>query len=202
MAEEIKVPYLLKGNYFTEGELAAIWRELDHLNRPGVFEMPDQTGGALDEEGAEKKANAGVWLHQVYKKPKYSAIFQAVGKLFEGYTVEYALMNYHNRGVIMTDSSNHLVSYYEDQDHYKPHRDRAVATALHWLWKEPKKFEGGVLTFTDSGEEIPLTNNTMILFPSYAVHEVSPVTMAPEDRGKGLGRYCISTFMFNAMDKE
>jgi len=203
MAYEPEVNYIIERDYFTEHELELIWRELDHLNRPGVFDPPEKTGSSLDlESNTVRKQNSGLWIHEIYHKPKFSAIFSCVGKLFNGYTYKYATHHYTNRGVLQTEASTHLISYYENQDHYKPHRDNAVATALHWLWKEPKKFTGGELTFTETGETIPLTNNTMIIFPSYAEHEVSQVVMNPEDCGKGLGRYCLSTFLFTALEKQ
>jgi hypothetical protein len=199
LKQEIKIPYLLKRDYFTEEELGMIWKELDHLNRPGVFDPPLQTGSATFG-GQVLKQNSGVFLDKVYHHPKFSAIFQCNQKIFNGVTGEYSWLDYSNRAILETKASDHLVSYYEDADHYKPHTDHAVATALHWLWKEPKKFEGGEFTFSDTGETIPLTNNTMILFPSHATHEVSQVTMALEDQGRGLGRYCISIFMYNEME--
>jgi hypothetical protein len=195
----IEIPYLLVKDYFTEAELDMIWKELDHLNRPGVFDPPGNTGSAT-YEGEIIKSNSGVFIDKVYTHPKYSAIFQCNHKIFDGYTAQYWDLSFYNRGILQTNASDHLISYYENSDHYKPHNDQAVATALHWLWKEPKKFEGGELTFSDTGETIPLTNNTMLLFPSYAMHEVSPVIMAPEDMGKGLGRYCISIFMYNTAE--
>lgn len=203
MAWEPEVHYLLEKDYFSEEELGLIWRELDHLNRPGVFDPPENTGSALDRETQEvRKQNSGLWIHDIYKKPRFSSIFSCVHKLFQGYTYKYSNVHYTNGAVLQTVASTHLISYYENRDHYKPHRDVAVATALHWLWKEPKKFQGGELTFTETGETIPLTNNTMIIFPSYAEHAVSPVIMEPEDMGKGLGRYCISTFLFTSIEKE
>jgi predicted 2-oxoglutarate/Fe(II)-dependent dioxygenase YbiX len=198
---EPEIHYLKVENYFTDGELDLIWKELDHLNRPGIFEDPAATGASMSNETGEiRKRNAGVFIKDVYQKPKYSAIQQSLQKLFAGYTHQYALKHYTNQGVMQTNSSNHLISYYENSDHYLPHRDEAVATALHWLWKEPKKFEGGEFTFTETDETIPLTNNTMIIFPSYAEHAVSPVIMDPEDCGKGLGRYCLSTFIFTSLN--
>jgi hypothetical protein len=201
MSYEPEVHYLKVENYFSDEELELIWRELDHLNRPGVFLLPEETGASIDiETGMVRKQNAGVFISEIYKKPKYSAVYGILGKLFQGYTYRFATEHYSNRGVLQTEASDHLISYYENQDHYKPHRDNAVSTALHWLWKEPKKFEGGELTFTETGETIPLTNNTMIIFPSYVEHEVSPVVMAPEDCGKGFGRYCLSTFLFTSLN--
>jgi hypothetical protein len=203
MAYEPEVNYLIEHDYFSEEELDLIWKELDHLNRPGVFDPPEKTGSSLDLSNRSlRKQNSGLWIHEIYHKPKFSAIHACLGKLFNGYTYKFAMHHYTNRGVLQTEASNHLISYYENQDHYKAHRDNAVATALHWLWKEPKKFTGGELTFTETGETIPLTNNTMVIFPSYAEHEVSEVMMDPEDCDKGLGRYCLSTFLFTALEKQ
>ena len=67
-------------------------------------------------------------------------------------------------------------------------------TALIWFYKEPKRFTGGVLTFTQSKKTVECKHNRMVLFPSYYLHAVDEVTMEYKYRGKGLGRYCLTHF--------
>jgi Rps23 Pro-64 3,4-dihydroxylase Tpa1-like proline 4-hydroxylase len=88
-----------------------------------------------------------------------------------------------------------LLSYYEDKHYYKTHHDDCTVSSLTWLYKEPKKFSGGELTFTDFGYTVECKCNNTILFPSQIRHSVSEVSIDPEHRGKGFGRYCISQFI-------
>jgi hypothetical protein len=196
MEQELHIDYLKIENYFTDQELTEIWHELDQLNRPGILDLPEDTGASIEGDGIIRKANSGLFFHDVYKHPKYSPVMTHVRKMFNGSTSKYAGMSLWNMGILQTTASSTLLSYYENSDHYKPHTDAAVVTVLHWLWKEPKRFEGGELTLLDTGEKIPLTNNTMLMFPSHCWHEVSPIVMEEQYRNQGLGRYCITTFLY------
>jgi predicted 2-oxoglutarate/Fe(II)-dependent dioxygenase YbiX len=87
-----------------------------------------------------------------------------------------------------------LISYYENSGYYKSHKDTAVVTALTWFFKEPKMFEGGDLIFTKTEEEIKVSNNTVIIFPSHFAHEVTAIKMDGEPFS-GNVRYCMSQFI-------
>jgi predicted 2-oxoglutarate/Fe(II)-dependent dioxygenase YbiX len=201
MTEKLQIDYLLIQDYFTQEELNGIWAEFEVLQNTDSFEPPEETGSATID-GIVLKQNSAIFFDKVYKHPKYSPTVRAVRKMFEGPTSEYANKSLWNMGILETSASATLVSYYENADHYKPHKDNAVVTVLHWLWKEPKAFEGGELTLLDTGEKIPLTNNTMLMFPAHCWHEVSPVIMEAENLGKGLGRYCITTFLYTTLNPD
>jgi len=193
-----KIPFLIEDNFFTEEELTHIWAELDFLNRPDLLLEPPQTGSALTNDGEAKKRNKGVFLESLYKYPEVSALWQASRKLFTSYTVRFSELHLANKTVLGTNHSTMLMSYYEDGDLYLPHRDRACVTTLYWFFREPRRFEGGELTFTDTGEVIELKNNRMIMFPSWAEHSVSQVSMPTRFQNQKLGRYCVTHFLFNA----
>ena len=55
-------------------------------------------------------------------------------------------------------------------------------------------FEGGDLII-ENKNSIQCRNNRVVFMPSCADHEVVPIKMAKNYRGKGLGRYCCSTFI-------
>jgi Rps23 Pro-64 3,4-dihydroxylase Tpa1-like proline 4-hydroxylase len=93
-----------------------------------------------------------------------------------------------------TNKDSTFVSYYEDSDHFKPHFDVFQFTALIWLYKEPKQFEGGDLIFNELNEKIEIKNNRMLFFPSYLLHSVEEVKMKINEFG--MGRYCISHFFY------
>ena len=88
-----------------------------------------------------------------------------------------------------------LISYYEDTDYYKSHRDDVLITALSYFFVEPKKFKGGEIIFTDFNLRFEVTNNTTIVFPSHIMHEVSEISLDEKDKGKGLGRFCMNQFV-------
>ena len=83
-----------------------------------------------------------------------------------------------------------LTSYYKNGDYYLPHTDNAVFTFLIWLWKEPKKFEGGNFYFSDINHKVECKNNSGIIFLSSEKHEVDKVITEHND----FGRYCITMF--------
>ncbi len=187
--------YLIKDNFFTEGELEKIWKEVDLLSDPEVLESSETTGSAVDPRTGERlKRNKGVFLLNVYKLLEYSQTFRICRKIFQEDTTRFSKMCFANSAVMMTTTSTMLMSYYEDNDCYLPHQDNAVTTVLYWLNREPKGFTGGDLYLEDLDEWIPYRNNTMIMFPSHARHAVSEIRMKP-DAAPGTGRYCFSQFL-------
>jgi Rps23 Pro-64 3,4-dihydroxylase Tpa1-like proline 4-hydroxylase len=81
-----------------------------------------------------------------------------------------------------TDSSQVLLSRYEQGDHYSWHRDyNETITINYMIGRDPLKFKGGDFVFGDWVKEeplvtIPFTPNTLIIFPSRVKHCVTPVT--------------------------
>ena len=70
------------------------------------------------------------------------------------------------KGMLDCNHDDTLISYYEDSEYYKPHEDIFNFAKLTWFFKEPKKFEGGDLVFTEFGEIVKCENNKCIVFPS------------------------------------
>ena len=93
---------------------------------------------------------------------------------------------------LVPDESSFL-SYYEDGDYFKPHEDKCKITILNWMYKEPKRFEGGELVFTDYNKTIQLESNKAIIFPGKIKHEVNTTSM--NEKFKGMGRWCITHFL-------
>ena len=156
---------------------------------------PHLTGSGMRETGELKKNNKGIFLSEVFNEPNCSSMWRCSRKIFNGDTIEYSELHLSNRSILSTNSSSILYSYYENSDYYESHRDDSVVTVLYWFFKEPKKFYGGNLTFDDTGEVIEVTNNTMIMFPSWAHHSVSEVSMSDVNLNKKLGRYCVTQFL-------
>ena len=61
---------------------------------------------------------------------------------------------------------------------------------MTWYYKEPKKFTGGELIFTDFDYTIPCKKNYTIIFPSFLRHKVNEVNVEED----GYGRFTITNF--------
>lgn len=191
-----KIPLLVCKNFFDAEELDLIWDELNFLSNPVLMQPPGSTGTSSDTEGRPLKSNKGVFLEQIYKEPVVSSIWRCTKKIFSGFTSEFGNMHMANRLVLATTRSKTLVSYYENGDYYLPHLDSAVTSVLFWFYREPKEFIGGDLVFPDTGEVVKISNNTMVMFPSWAFHEVTPIQMSSESEQRRMGRYCVTLFLY------
>lgn len=189
-------PYLIIEDFYDEEELGLVWRELEFLLDGNKMLDPKDTGAAM-HNGNPAKQNKGVFLDKIYANRSISNILNVNRKLMKlGIFKEIEKHSLIFRGINDCNKDYTLVSYYENDDHYAPHRDIFNYTALHWFFKEPKKFTGGDLSFCEFDEEIPCENNKLILFPSAMLHGVSEVKMNDSDIGKGYGRFCISQFFY------
>lgn len=191
----IKEPfeYIQIDDTYTEDELRLIFLELDFWSLSGNLLPPEETGSGVEADtGKLKKQNFGIFLDDAYAKREFSNILKLNRKIFNLYVDHPSVvLNY------LKDSNfdTTLVSYYENSDYYKSHKDKALLTSLTYLHKSPKVFSGGNLIATEYGLTLePVFNRTYII-PSVVDHEVEPVIMLEKDSGKGLGRYCISSFI-------
>ena len=204
MLEKLKVqyltsfcPYLIIDNFYNEKELAAIWQELEFLCSDCKLESPTQYSSAIDEfTGEVLKNNKFIFIDDIYKDRKCSNILDVNRKLFNNWE---SIVQTHPDWYFNTLECNKdctLLSYYENGGYYKPHKDKAHATSLTWLYKEPKMFTGGdlILSFNGEMERIEVKNNRMLIIPSFIDHEVIEVRMDNEDCGNHLGRFCITQF--------
>ena len=189
-----KIFYLLKENCFNDSDLNLIFDELNFLNNPLIFEGPEETRSAIDDEGIQKK-NMGVWISDFYTNPHKSSLWRMTRNFMENSVDEYRNLHFSNRVIENTNFSKSLLSYYEDNDYYKPHTDQSAITILFWFFKEPKRFEGGDLFFSDTNELIKVKNNSMIMFPSWAYHSVTKIRMDEKFANKKLGRYSLTIFL-------
>jgi hypothetical protein len=181
-----------KRNFLTDDELARVWREVDFFNDK-LF-PPSETGSAQDKETNELlKKNNGVFINRILDAG-FSAIYNILGKVTrEEFVSEAVKVNPVFNYLPLINSFSYLVNYYDKGDFYKEHHDCFVLSGLLFLFKEPKRFEGGELVFTETGQTITPENNLFVMFPSYMKHEVKPVIM--EEEGTGFGRYSIASFL-------
>ena len=188
--------HMIIENFFTDSQIELALNELETYD----YLPPEKTGAAEAEDGTPLKKNQAVFIDGLYKENrKDSFILNNYGSTL--FTDEFKtackthdlLFNY----VLETNFDETLVSYYENSDYYKRHCDSAVFTCLLYLFKTPKKFEGGEITFhyRDIEYTPPFKNNMCIVFPSIVDHSVNPVKMHQDDLNKGNGRYCLSKFL-------
>lgn len=184
--------YIIVDDTYTEEELKLIFLELDFWGISKNLLNPEHTGTAKWKDGTAKKNNTGVFLDDSYTNRSYSNILKLNRKIYKFTTEQPSIINSY---LSESNYDTTLLSYYENSSHYKAHKDSSVLTALTYLYKKPKKFEGGDLVLTEYGYAFEPWFNRTYIIPGVVEHEVTEVTMQPEDCGKGLGRYCISNFI-------
>ena len=188
-------PYVVVDDFFSEKELVNIYNELDWYvsNYQHYFDSPRRTGTAVDLRSAQKKSNAGFFIDGVYTHPKYSSIARCSESFFNS-----SIANIKDNYIIGKNAlpaNGILLSYYNNGDFYKPHSDQSYLTACLWLYKEPKRYEGGNFIFSDCNLPIECKNNRMVIFPGSVVHEVTEIKMNKDDYYNGYGRFTVSYFL-------
>lgn len=195
---ETDSPIVVIDDFYDEKEMARIWLELDFLTSASKLLPPKETSGATDEYNNQLKSNHGIFLEDIYQDRKFSEILTLNRKMFStditkslvSVSPEYKYLQNMNFDVT-------LLSYYENNDFYKGHRDKSVISYVYWCNKEPKQFTGGDLHFEEINQTIAYKNNRLVIFPSHYIHIVSNVEMEEQDsknKFSTFGRYSLSTF--------
>ena len=190
------LPYVYIENMYTEKELGLIYQELDfyQANKDTFLTRnTEATKGARDAKGQHQKKNGGFFMQDIYQSG-VSPIVRFTSGIFGPKVFQHESNYFFNEFAPMM--SGFLVSYYEDKDYYKPHRDLDIATMCIWIWKEPKKFSGGEFSFSDFPEvKFETANNCAIMFPGQYRHQVNPIKMDKEAAYEdGMGRYSFTLF--------
>lgn len=191
--------FLVIDDFYTDEEQIDIWKELDFLTYDRKLMPPEETGTAHDlETGKPLKQNSAIFLDGIYARRELSNILTINRKLFSPEVIEnFDGMDNCFKYIHHTNYDATLISYYEEKDYYKPHTDTSILTYLYWCHKEPKKFEGGDLLLPELNEGITYKNNRLVIFPSWRLHEVTPIKMIEEiEPNGGYGRYCITNFTY------
>ena len=188
--------YIEVRNLWTDEERKEMFDEMLFLEKKELFKPPEETGSDVNEDGSLKKRNTGMFIDEVWQNRDYSDILKHNIKIFKVFENKKVKDSWYYDGLNFNSDST-LVSYYEDACYYESHRDRTLVTAVSWFFKEPKKFKGGELTFTDYNLTFEVTNDLTILFPSNINHEVSKISIDDENKGKQYGRFCMSQFLNN-----
>lgn len=179
-------------NYYNNKEQSLIWEELEFLNKPGKLLSREKTADPLSSENKR-----GIFLDDLYSRREISNILRLNRKIFN--LSEALKYNEYCKYIEFSNIDYTMISYYEDKSFYLSHHDKATVSSVTTFWKMPKMFDGGDLKFTESNYIPKMNHNTMIIFPSYVKHEVTPVVMKDND---GIhGRYTINQFFTIDMTK-
>lgn len=191
--------FLRIDNFFSSQELNDVWEEIYFLSYRNKFELDTKTSKNLTT-GELKSNKIGIWLDNVYTNRKYGNFF----KYYKKWMTHEAFNNLVStslfwRTLTQCNQDTTLLSYYEDGTYYKSHMDSSKFTQLFYTHKEPKKFSGGQIIFSDFNYSQEIKNNTLILFPGWFEHEVKPVileekTPDSQDKLQCNGRYVFTTF--------
>lgn len=198
-----KPPHLIVDNWYSPDEEKRIWTELDFYSHKNKFERAETEHIAKDENGKYLGEHFRVHLDNLYtdeaRKLNISDIFNCFSKTqtpkFRE-AIKSCCSPYFQRTFSQIDTFYSLVSYYENNDYYKPHHDIFSWTILIWFFREPKAFTGGDLIFPEfNNYRVECKHNRLIAFPSYNLHGVETINIPKEKRGKGFGRYTITHFL-------
>ncbi len=193
----METPFLIVDNFYNKEEQKLIWEELNfHKDNFVVDEGTDNRGVAIDNNGKSIANLSRIYLDELYEnKREQSNILHCYQKLFTDDIInKYKDKTLAARTFETTNVDWSQVSYYENNNNYEEHFDQFMHTCLVWFYKEPKRFTGGDLIFTDLNETVKCKHNRMIIFPSYYYHKVNKVILEEKYKNQGLGRFCLTHF--------
>lgn len=201
---KIDFPYdvLVLDDLYTDEEQQWLWNEIEYLQSNNLFMSPENTYSARNEDGSLKKKNKSVFLTEIYPEEylQQSALIMIPRTRFLSDEVMWMMYCKNpTHGILHNVTKvSPLVSYYEDGDGYDFHWDESAYSTLSYLVKDEEAFDGGEIVFNVNEFELtlPIKNNMGIIFPSRFEHSVKEVRMRDGYEGKGLGRLCISQFLW------
>ena len=193
-------PFVVIDNWFTPDEEKTVWKELDFFSATPKeqIDRAENTIVARDRDGTAKSNAYRFYIEDFYKKRELSPILNG---MYKQRTPEFHKILGDNclpyaRSFTSSNDDSSLISYYEENDHYKPHHDTFLWTCLIWMVKEPRLFDGGNFKLNEPDIEVKLKNNRMVMFPCCYLHSVSPVKFHTQPKEIGYGRYTITHFYY------
>jgi ribosomal protein S15P/S13E len=188
-------------NFYNEEQLKEIMIELNWLTKKTIL----KTGEALvpaknDSTGETLTKKSGVFLENVFSDHNHSALITHSANNLNSQELTKQLLEKNSLYNIMLfcNRRNHLLSYYENSDYYKFHRDNSVFTILSYFYDEPKKFTGGDLLLQSSISNkvatVECRHNRIVIIPGATLHQANTIKSETSDLSGG-GRYCLSIFL-------
>ena len=192
-------PFLVIDDWYTPEEEKAVWKELDFFSvtPKNKIDRAENTIVARNKDGSSKSKAYRFYIEDYYKKREISPILNCTykQKSSEFHNIISECMPY-ARSFLTSNSDSSLLSYYEENDHYKPHHDTFAWTCLIWMVREPRLFDGGDFKLNEPDIEVKLKNNRMVMFPCCYLHSVLPVKFHTQPKEIGYGRYTITHFYY------
>ena len=178
------IPYIIVKNYFPQREVNWMLEECDRLSPLLEYQAPR----GLSEE---HKHNTQMGVDEQYINRKVSPILKSMDSIYNDTKLLEILANSHWfwKSWFHTNTDGTFLSYAEQGDYYKGHRDIAVISLMYWLWYEPKPFVGGDIILSDYDINVPVERNQLMIMPSSIRHEVTPIT-------EGYGRWTAVRFIY------
>jgi hypothetical protein len=192
-------PFFLVDNFLEE-------RALDHA-RDLVTERRDRFAAAGIGSGEQRRVDAD--MRVANRASAGQALRELLLPPLAGILHDRAIETYLRTGPVSASSAEMDVVSYPQGGKYHPHRDqfgsvKRILTAVIYLHKEPKRFQGGDLLLHDEPEDesknagwftryIPAANSA-ILFPSTCLHEVTQCFNDTDDLMEG--RMAINVWMY------
>lgn len=181
-----KFPVLILDFFFTKQECDSMLEELIFLRSA----LSETNYSALDENGKPKAKKQQFWMDGVFQDRNLSRCLSINRKLFDlNFVNEWEKTNIFWRNLKAANSDTTLINYYENEHFYAPHFDRAVITAITWLYERPKQFTGGDLIL-EGDTTIKVKHGRTVLLPSFLSHSVTTVQCAQS----GKGRWAMTQF--------
>tara|TARA_R100000664_G_C2758306_1_gene147070 strand:- start:547 stop:1170 length:624 start_codon:yes stop_codon:yes gene_type:complete len=191
-------PFIVADNWYSPEEEQLIWKELDFYYRPQNLESSTLNSAMENHEALSNSWR--IYPMSIFNREylKFSTIISSVKKYLNPKFSSF-VKDCMPQGVQFLDATKiqNMISYYDHNQEYKPHHDTAQFTSLIWFYKQPKQFTGGDFVLTQPNQTIKCKHNRMIFFPSYYIHSVTPVSISPENRNTGLGRFTITNFFLS-----
>lgn len=189
---ETPFPHVIVNNFYSEDELVDIKHELKFLTKPGKLIPPGTMHG-----GGGHTTHKAIGLEEIYSNKKVSDILTIFKKKYDKNFVDTIVEKFPTfKKLQHINSRITKVRYYYDGEGYPSHMDYTRDfIALSYFHSHPKKFTGGELHCTEFNYTLDCSDNTFILLPFYAAHEVIEVKISEDNYYSGNGRYCVSQFL-------
>jgi hypothetical protein len=198
--ENCTFPFVVIDNWYTVNEENNIWKELDFYTSQENKDRAENTIVAKDDKGNSLGKSYRFYMTDYYSqvgfKKSHISNYMYKQKSIQFHNIIKECMPY-GRYFTSSNRDTTLISYYEQDDHYEPHYDNFLWTCLIWMVREPRMFTGGNFDFPESGYEIKLKNNRMIMFPCCYLHRVSPIKFYTQPKEIGYGKYTITHFYYS-----
>lgn len=177
--QHLKEPFYhsIINNFFNIQELAGIFKEIDTVENSA--ELKDVHHAQVDAQSHS--------LDILYENRREdSTILQLITKIYglKLDTTQNPLLNY----IGISNADNTMLHSYANGASYFEHHDNAVLSFVYTF--KVKSYTGGDLIFGDY--KPVLDHNSLIIFPSYVRHQVTPIR-TPES---GMVRYSLNQRIF------